>query len=127
MKKLITYFLFYVVFITPSMADWQKFGDDCSNDYCTYINSSARSDNGIVHNIGILDDYSSISSAQMWGLSEVETISFDCDQSRIRFGTNVWYEKRMARGKIVKIFPPNKKWIPIPYNYRKLFAKICTL
>jgi hypothetical protein len=118
-----------LAFTSGAHADhiWQKFGN-CSDDYCTYIDLSAKtgSVDGIINGVTILGDYVSISSAQMFGLSEVERVSFDCAKSRSLFGTSDWYEDRMARGKKVKTLPSSAKWVPIPYNYRNLFAKVCT-
>jgi hypothetical protein len=85
-EKMIVGLSFSMMLMTPALADWQKFDDNCSDDSCTYIDLSAKTENvqGIIAGITILYDSVAISSAQMFGLSEVESVSFDCTQSRFR-------------------------------------------
>ena len=59
------------------------------------------------------------------GESQVETIIFECNKSKMKFSSSTWYELADAKGDIVEKERVNRKWYPIRYNYILLFAKIC--
>jgi hypothetical protein len=77
--------------------------------------------------ITTLTNYESISSAQMFGLSEVETVIFDCQESKMSSNGTKWYQGQFAAGKLTKEFPAElNEWYPISRHYLRLFAEICS-
>jgi hypothetical protein len=99
---------------------WQKFDSDSYVDKSTKQILAA----GKVK-VSVLHDYEAITSAQMWGLSEIEVAVFDCMNSKYISASDVWFEGRMAAGNVEKTFPASSKWGPIPVYYIKLFASVC--
>lgn len=74
--------------------------------------------------VTLLQSYESISSAMMFGLSEVETVIFDCNRSRYRELQGKWFDSKMGTGRVTKTNGPGP-WGPIPIFAIQAFAKIC--
>jgi hypothetical protein len=77
-----------------------------------------------------LTNYESISSAQMFGLAEVNEYKINCNQGTVQNLKNTWFEKPFAKGKTVKVF--SQKSTPVKITdmldgvfERDLFRFIC--
>jgi hypothetical protein len=93
----------------------------------TYIDTSAKQDISLGKvSVTVLTDYSELSSATMFGLSEKHLVLFDCLKGRYSSGHDEWYDGNMGAGRTTKIFPASKKWSPIPEEYIKLFEALCS-
>lgn len=101
--------------------EWVQFDGDL------YIDPMSRAEYDVFRTgIKTLTNYESISSAMMFGLSEVETIIFDCQKSRMLSNGTAWYEEKFAAGALTKEFPARgNEWQPISRHYLRLFAEIC--
>jgi hypothetical protein len=109
-----------LLFNSGASAKWVKFSD------WSYVDWDSRKAIGFEQvALTTMTTYQEISSAQMFGLSEIEYLAFDCLKSRYKFNGSVWYSGRMAQGRIEKKFGPNPNWGPIPGNYIRLFADAC--
>jgi hypothetical protein len=53
--------------------------------------------------------FDQISSAQMWGLSDVSELSVNCSKGTFQYLKTTWTEKQMAAGKIEKVFNAPQK------------------
>ena len=93
----------------------------------TFIDPSSKKTYGFgEEGITTLSNYAEKDqSATTFGLSEVETLIFDCGHSRMKFYASTWYSLQNAKGRVTKKFPIDNKWSPIPRNYILLFAKVC--
>ena len=76
--------------------------------------------------VRVLNSYREITSAQMFGLSEVEEVEFDCINSKYVSLADRWFSEKMATGKVTKIDTHKGKPAPIPSFYIKLFASVCS-
>ncbi len=96
-------------------------------DLGQYINlKSIRDEKELgTRSVTLLQSYESISSAMMFGLSEMETVLFDCNRSRYRELQSKWFESKMATGRITKDTGPGP-WGPIPIFAIQAFAKVCS-
>lgn len=59
--------------------------------------------------VTVLSSFEEISSAQMWGLSSIDEIKFDCNKGSFQYLKTTWTEKQMARGKVAKVFNSPQK------------------
>lgn len=107
-------------------------GDDpkeCS-DICIsqYIDPFSKASYGLrQEGMKTLTEYSEgAQSATTFGHSEVETVIFDCQNSKMKSNGTVWYSDKQARGKITKTFPAEKNWSAIRVDSIPLFAKLCS-
>jgi hypothetical protein len=98
---------------------WINIGDD------TYIDQSFIRDIGKgVKRVKVLTDYKEITSAQMFGLSELSELDLDCSNKLVRYLSETWYSKNKLQGKMVKHFPiENLEWTTI--NEYTQADKIC--
>lgn len=75
--------------------------------------------------------FDQISSAQMWGLSDVSELKIDCSRGTFQYLKTSWTEKKMARGAVTKVFnAPQKNPVSIRDVMdgtfeRDLFKYIC--
>ncbi len=121
------------VFIVQSFAEnapqyhWRLF-EDGGSDNKTYIDNSTKRQGSAfgTEQIVVLQDYKEISSAMMFGLSEIEIAEFDCIKSKFRSRSDTWFEQKMGEGTVAKRFPAIARWSAIPAYYIKLFASVCT-
>ena len=73
----------------------------------------------------------SITSAQMWGLSNISEVEVHCSKGTLRYLKTVWTEGRFGKGAITKTFvTANSAPIPITRFHdgsvqRALFAHLC--
>ena len=101
-------------------ASWINVYDD------VYIDLSSKGTMGLDQvTINVLQDYEEISSAMMFGLSEVDRAIFDCRNSKYKSNGITWYNGRMGKGGTTKKFGPDNGWTSIPFHYIKLFAQVC--
>ena len=100
---------------------WVQFDGDL------YIDPFSKAEYSVFRTgITTLTNFDSVSSAQMFGLSEVETIIFDCQESKMSSAGTKWYEGKFATGGLTKEFPaPLNEWYPISRHYLRLFAETC--
>lgn len=78
-----------------------------------------------------MTSYKEISSAQMWGLSEISEHRIDCNKTTIQDLKTTWTEKEMGKGRIVKIFsdavpPASVKKILEGVFERDLYSFVCS-
>ncbi len=59
--------------------------------------------------VTVLSSFEEISSAQMWGLSSIDEMKFDCNKGYFQYLKTTWTEKPMARGKLTKVFNSPQK------------------
>jgi hypothetical protein len=65
--------------------------------------------------VPILSSYDEITSAQMWGLSNISTVSIRCLQGSMQFLNDTWTENRMGSGRVMKTFGSG----PVIYPQKK--------
>ena len=127
-----------VLSATSSLAQtskWVYFSTDhskeCDDRTCVnqYLDPSSRKTHGWrEEEVTILWNYGEgvqNSVGSVYGRSQVETVIFECDKSKMKFSSRTWYKLANAKGGIVEKEQVNRKWGPIPYNYILLFGRIC--
>jgi hypothetical protein len=113
-KYIASIFLSTLAFANSSFANnWIPISANCSGA-CTYIDKTRiKKDRGIVQVVA-LTDYASISSAQMFGLSEINELSINCIKKEFQNTQIIWYERNMGMGKVTKKeMVTNKKWFEL--------------
>ena len=110
MKK---YLLVFFILLFPSLIlaedysrfNWSRVPFD-SNAFIDYSKISGDK----VHGFKVLTlyTYEEISSAQMWGLSEVQLIEINCQNATMRNLKYIWTEGSMGRGKVTYVGGPSK-------------------
>ena len=119
-KTLGTIAVMALTYGSTTHASWINVYDD------VYIDLRSKGTMGLDQvTINVLLDYEEISSAMMFGLSEVDRAIFDCRNSKYQSNGITWYNGRMGKGGTAKKFGPSKGWNSIPYHYIKLFAHVC--
>ena len=105
-KNSIKQFIFFVALVLPvlpllavdySSYNWSRLPFDSES----FIDHSRMSGDKVYgFKVTVLSSYDSISSAQMWGLSEVAEIAVNCQNGTLQYLKTVWTERQMGRGKI---------------------------
>lgn len=111
-----------------STYSWTKLSVPYSNTYVDW--TKIRGDKDRVFIVPVLDSYDEITSAQMWGLSAISTVSIGCLQGSMQFLNLTWTENRMGRGRVMKTFSAGPVMYPqskgFEYSYqRNLFNTLC--
>lgn len=109
MKKILLSFLLF-----PSIT---SFGQNYASYNWTPLPSNgafvdlSRLEGDKIHGfkVTVLSSFEEISSAQMWGLSSIDEMKFDCNKGSFQYLKTTWTEKPMARGKVVKVFNAPQK------------------
>ncbi len=81
--------------------------------------------------LDVLTDYDPTSS--QWenfskrtnGLSEIEKVSFDCENNKYKGLGGKWFESRIARGEVKSVYSEKEQWTDIPDFYAKVFDTVC--
>lgn len=95
--------------------------------YDQYMNSkslSVAADNRDLKSIDVMQTYQRITSAMMFGKSEIDKVAFDCAHSRFQSLRTTWYEDQMATGRVTKVLGPGP-WGSIPPYAIQAFARVC--
>ena len=81
--------------------------------------------------LDVLTDYDPTSSK--WenfgkrtnGLSEIEKVSFDCENNKYKGLGGKWFEGRAAAGAVKSAYGEKEKWSNVPEFYLKLYDTVC--
>ena len=95
----------------------------CITTYTDTLSKKALG-NGKVR-ISTLTDYKDYQSKQTFGLSEIETLIFDCKKSKYKSLSITWYSKYQGKGKVTDHDDSITEWGIIPDSHDKLFDKFC--
>jgi hypothetical protein len=111
-----------------SSYSWTKLSIPYSNTYVDWTKIRGDKERGFM--VPILNSYDEITSAQMWGLSEISNVSIGCLQGSMQFLNTTWTESRMGRGRVMKTFTASPVIYPQTKNYeysypRNLFNNLC--
>ena len=107
---------------------WTKLSIPYSNTFVDWTRINGDKERGFT--VPILDSYDEITSAQMWGLSAISTVSIRCLQGSMQELNLTWTENRMGKGRVMKTFGsspvmyPQKKGFEDSYQ-RNLFNALC--
>jgi hypothetical protein len=105
------------------VSQWQQFKTGDDSVYLDAIrNSQSKTEFPLVKT---LTDYDSISSSQMFGLSELEVVEFDCSQNKYRSKGIVWHQGNMGQGPITQKFLADDLWVPNNEYYGTLANYAC--
>ena len=124
--------LILLIFAVQSFAqDYSKFNwsrlDFDPNAYIDHSKMTGDKLSGF--KVVTLNSYDSISSAQMFGLSEIDEIEINCQKATMRDLKITWTEKQMGKGKITHKEGPFEKYsirnLLDGTFQRNLFAYIC--
>jgi hypothetical protein len=79
--------------------------------------------NGVVR-VMVLTSFDEITSAMMFGLSVEQRMDLNCEAQLVRELDTKWYEKRMAKGKVIEQFSASNlpEWVPF---YTTTESTIC--
>lgn len=111
-----------------SSYSWTKLSIPYNNTYVDWTRIRGDKENGFT--VPILSSYDEITSAQMWGLSEISSVSIGCLQGNMQYLSTAWTENRMGRGRVTKTFKggpvmyPQKKVYDYSFE-RQLFNSLC--
>jgi hypothetical protein len=86
-----------------SSYNWSRLPFD-SNSFID--NSRMTGDKSTAFKVITMTSYKEISSAQMWGLSEISEIAIDCQNAAMQDLKIAWTEKEMGKGKIAHLEGP---------------------
>lgn len=95
--------------------------------YDQYINGkslSVSTSSYDLKSVDIMQTYQRISSAMMFGKSEIDRVYFDCAHSRFQSLKTTWFENQMATGKVTRTLGSGS-WGPIPPYAIQAFARVC--
>ncbi len=95
--------------------------------YDQYMNGKSLSvavNNYDLKSIELMQSYQRITSAMMFGKSEIDRVAFDCAHSRFQSLKTTWYEEQMATGRVIKVLGPGPAG-PIPPYAIQAFARVC--
>lgn len=100
-----------------------------SDDFIDF--SRLSGDRNFTMRAWVMSVHQDITSARMWGLSDISEVEVQCTKGRIRFLKTIWTEDRFGLGPTTKIFTtPNSE--PISINglrqgsyHRALFTHLC--
>ena len=130
--KLNKYFFLILLIATHSFAqnfsnfNWSRLPFD-SDAYVDFV--TIKGDQVFGFKVFTLYEYESISSAQMWGLSEITEFEINCQKGTIQVIKNFWTEKKMGKGRITNSGGPFPKSHVTKYLdgtfQRKLFTHMC--
>lgn len=59
------------------------------------------------------------------GLSEIEKVSFDCENNKYKGLGGKWFEGRAASGVVKSAYGEKEKWSNVPEFYLKLYDTVC--
>jgi len=130
--KLNKYFFLVLLITTQSFAqnfskfNWSRLPFD-SDAYIDF--TEIKGDKVFGFKVITLYDFESITSAQMWGLSNINQLELDCQKGTIRMIKDIWTEKRMGKGKITYSEGPFQK-VSVKEFFegtfeRKIFVYLC--
>lgn len=124
--------LIFLIIAFQSLAqDFAKFNwSRLDFDPDAYIDHSKMTGDKLVgFKVVTLNSYDSISSAQMFGLSEITEMEINCQKGTMRDLRITWTEKSMGKGKITNKDGPFEKYairnLLEGSFQRKLFTYIC--
>lgn len=106
--------------------NWTPLFDDSYID-----NSKLMGDRVYGFKVTTMTTYEEISSAQMFGLSEINEYNIDCNRATIQYLKSTWFDKPMAKGIITHVDATPVKPHSIKNSLngtfeRKLFIHICS-
>jgi len=111
-----------------SSYNWTKLSIPYTNTYVDWTRSRGDKEHGF--SVPILQSYNEITSAQMWGLSNISVVSIRCLKGSMQFLNDTWTENRMGRGRVIKNFGSSPVIYPQTKGYedswqRNLFNILC--
>ena len=135
MKNLKLFLIAAILFISQianaqnySSYRWTMLSVPYSNYYVDWTRMIGDKERGFT--VPILSSYDEITSAQMWGLSNISNVSVRCLQGSMQFLNDTWTENRMGSGRVMKTFGsgpviyPQKKGFEDSWE-RNLFNVLC--
>jgi len=111
-------------------AEWDfVWADELSKIFYNPVSKKTEENDIVV--LDVLTDYDPTSSK--WenfgkrtnGLSEIERVSFDCDNNKYKGLGGKWFEGRAAGGAIKSTYNAKEEWTNVPDFYSKVFDMVC--
>lgn len=111
-------------------AEWDfVWADELSKIFYNPVSKKTEENDIVV--LDVLTDYDPTSSK--WenfgkrtnGLSEIERVSFDCDNNKYKGLGGKWFEGRAAGGAIKSAYNAKEEWTNVPDFYAKVFDMVC--
>lgn len=120
----------YQTGLNAAGVDWVfVWADELSKIFYDPVSKKTEENDIVVLNV--LTDYDPTSSK--WedfsqrnnGLSEIEKVSFDCENNKYKGLGGKWFDGRIARGDVKNVYGAKEKWTTVPEFYVKVFDTIC--
>gem|GEM_PF-1356170 len=120
----------YQTSLNAAGVDWVfVWADELSKIFYNPVSKKTIENDIVV--LDVLTDYDPTSSK--WenfskranGLSEIEKVSFDCENNKYKGLGGKWFEGRAAQGDVKSVYNEKEQWTSVPDFYAKVFDTVC--
>ena len=120
----------YQTALNAAGVDWVfVWSDELSKIFYNPVSKKTQENDIVI--LDVLTDYDPTSgrwenfSKRTNGLSEIEKVSFDCENNKYKGLGGKWFEGRIARGDIKSAYGESGEWTSVPDYYAKVFDTVC--